>query len=182
MTESNRNETAPEDPAGSEYARRLGAHLRNVRKQRGLSLTEVERLSEGEYKASVLGAYERGERSISVPRLARLAECYGVTLEELLPPEDGKAAPSEYVQSPDQSITLDLDALESSLDAEAQIIERYVNRIRIERGAVDEGEVTIRREDVRVMSAFLDMAEDEFVRRLHDLGIVVQRQIANSQA
>ena len=38
-----------------------------------------------EFKASVLGAYERGERAISVPRLQRLAELYDVPVDQLLP-------------------------------------------------------------------------------------------------
>ena len=38
-----------------------------------------------EFKASVLGAYERGERAISVPRLLRLAEIYEVPADQLLP-------------------------------------------------------------------------------------------------
>lgn len=168
--------------AGREYAERLGAHLREIRRQRGLSLHEVERLTGGEYKASALGAYERGERAISVPRLARLAEYYGVALEELLPPEDRRPVAPKYAASTEKSVTIDLDALESSLDAEAQIIERYVNRIRIERGDVNGGVITIRRDDIRMMSAFLDMSEDEFIRRLHELGVARPGRNANSPA
>ena len=49
----------------------LGEHLRRLRKQKGLSLLDVQSMSEGEFKASVMGAYERGERAISAVRLAR---------------------------------------------------------------------------------------------------------------
>ena len=42
-------------------------------------------MSEQEFKASVLGAYERGERAISVPRLQRLAKLYDVPVDNLLP-------------------------------------------------------------------------------------------------
>ena len=50
------------------YAEQVGDRLRNIRLQKGLSLHDVEQRSGKEFKASVLGAYERGERSISVPR------------------------------------------------------------------------------------------------------------------
>src|SRR5216683_5040349 len=72
------------------YAQSVGDRLRNVRFQKGLSLHDVEISSRDEFKASVLGAYERGERSISVPRLQRLARFYGVPVDHLLPrdPED----------------------------------------------------------------------------------------------
>ena len=46
-------------------------------------------MSEGEFKASVLAAYERGElgeRAISMPRLQRLAKLYDVPVLLLLPP------------------------------------------------------------------------------------------------
>src|SRR5258708_19868914 len=72
------------------YAEAVGERLRNVRFQKALSLHDVEVDSRNEFKASVLGAYERGERSISVPRLQRLARFYGVPVDHLLPraPED----------------------------------------------------------------------------------------------
>ena len=73
-----------EDPGA--YTRSLGERLRAVRRQRGLSLEAVDRASKREFKDSALSAYERGDRTISVPRLRRLAELYGTTVDELLPP------------------------------------------------------------------------------------------------
>src|SRR5262245_55873340 len=67
------------------YAKLEGERLRAIRLQKGLSLHDVEESSTKEFKASVLGAYERGERSISVPRLQRLAIFYGVPVDQLLP-------------------------------------------------------------------------------------------------
>ena len=63
----------------------VGERLRAIRRQKGLSLHDVEARSDQEFKASVLGAYERGERAISVPRLLRLAELYEVPADQLLP-------------------------------------------------------------------------------------------------
>src|SRR5579859_8003514 len=71
------------------YAVRVGERLRNVRKQQRLSLQAVEAASDMEFKASVLGAYERGERAISVPRLQRLAKFYNVPVDQLLPRDAG---------------------------------------------------------------------------------------------
>jgi transcriptional regulator with XRE-family HTH domain len=71
------------------YAAKVGLRLRSVRKQKKLSLQAVEAISEMEFKASVLGAYERGERSISVPRLQRLAALYSVPVDQLLPQDQG---------------------------------------------------------------------------------------------
>ena len=74
----------------SEYAKTLGARLRAIRTQQGLSLHGVEEKSRGRWKAVVVGSYERGDRSVTVQKLAELAEFYGVPVSELLP---GDAAP-----------------------------------------------------------------------------------------
>src|ERR1700684_3676015 len=71
------------------YARRVGDRLRGVRRQQQLSLHGVEAASGQEFKASVLGAYERGERAISVPRLRSLARLYDVPVDQLLPDDLG---------------------------------------------------------------------------------------------
>ena len=71
------------------YGRRVGERLRAIRRQKRLSLQEVEASSQQEFKASVLGAYERGERAISVPRLQRLARFYSVPVDQLLPKDEG---------------------------------------------------------------------------------------------
>ena len=39
----------------------------------------------GRWKAVVVGSYERGDRAVTVQRLAELAEFYGVPVYELLP-------------------------------------------------------------------------------------------------
>ena len=74
----------------SDYAKTLGARLRAIRTQQGLSLHGVEEKSRGRWKAVVVGSYERGDRAVTVQRLAELAEFYGVPVGELLP----DAAPS----------------------------------------------------------------------------------------
>ena len=69
----------------------MGDRIRVIRRQKRLSLQDVEARSDAEFKASVLGAYERGERAVSVPRLHRLAEFYNVPVDQLLPPIDGRS-------------------------------------------------------------------------------------------
>src|SRR5690554_7894670 len=74
--------------ASGAYAAKVGARLRSIRRQKHLSLQDVEAASDHEFKASVLGAYERGERAISVPRLQRLARFYRVPVDQMLPSDD----------------------------------------------------------------------------------------------
>src|SRR5207253_11464405 len=87
------------DPAECDDARELGKRLRIVRRQRGLSLEQVESTSADEFKAAVLGAYERGERAISVARLRRLARFYGVPVDYLLSEQADASAPGTALLS-----------------------------------------------------------------------------------
>lgn len=75
----------PGSHMSSEYAKQLGAKLRAIRTQQGLSLHGVEEKSQGRWKAVVVGSYERGDRAVTVQRLAELADFYGVPVQELLP-------------------------------------------------------------------------------------------------
>ena len=58
--------------------------LREIRKERGMTLQECEALSGGELKAVVLGSYERGTRSISLARIEQLAEFFSVPMQYFL--------------------------------------------------------------------------------------------------
>src|SRR3954452_10335005 len=81
----------PATPAAD--ALEIGEALRLARRRKRLSLREVEAGTAHEFKASVLGAYERGERAISVPRLQRLSRFYGVSLTEWFSGEMDRRSP-----------------------------------------------------------------------------------------
>ena len=155
------------------YAEQVGERLRNIRLQKGLSLHDVEERSVKEFKASVLGAYERGERSISVPRLHRLAIFYGVPVDHLLPrlgPEVSEAATAGGGGN-DEAVCIDLEALESRSEPEAQTLNRYLALIQTQRGDFNGKVLTIRRDDVRVLAAILDQSPGGLIERLDDLGL-----------
>lgn len=71
----------------------VGSKLRNVRESRSWSRKDVENMTGGEIKESILAMYENGHRRIPSPRLKRLADFYGVTvgflMGEGLPRTDG---------------------------------------------------------------------------------------------
>ena len=81
------------DEVSSPFLRLVGERLRSIRLQKNMSLGDVETRSNNEFKASVLGAYERGERAISVPRLERLARFYDVGVDQLLPRDPLRVEP-----------------------------------------------------------------------------------------
>ncbi len=135
----------------STYNELVGRRLRSIRRQRGFSLQDVQTLSEGEFKAAVLGAYERGERSISVPRLHRLASYYDVPVAQLLPPDPRQAVKAP---SPDQ-ITIDLTRLDDIGGAESEVLERFLTAIQVERQDFNGRVLTVRRDDLKVLSRLI---------------------------
>ncbi len=159
------------------YTRQVGLRLRGVRRAQRLSLHDVEVSSEKEFKASVLGAYERGERAISVPRLQRLARFYGVPVDQLLPVIDltagesaDSAAPFADRRMPARGITIDLVALESMSSQEAALLTRYVSMIRAQRADGTGSALTIRREDLNSLAALLDTDAETVKGRMTALG------------
>jgi transcriptional regulator with XRE-family HTH domain len=155
------------------YAEQVGERLRNVRLQKELSLHDVEVRSDGEFKASVLGAYERGERGISVNRLQRLAMFYKVQVDSLLPrlgPEPTGAA-AWAMTVPQEGLCLDLEALKDRAEPEARTLEHYVSMLQMQRGDFNGKMLTIRGDDVRVLAAVLDRSPRELVERLSELGL-----------
>ena len=68
----------------SEFLRIVGDELRRARQDAGLALRDLNQRSGREFKASAVGGYERGERSISLDRFCRLAALYGIAPEHLL--------------------------------------------------------------------------------------------------
>lgn len=117
----------------------LGQRLRAARRHRGWSLGDVETHTDGEFKASVVGAYERGERAISVQRFARLADVYGTDASDLLP-----------AAGLDSELVIDLEALTGD---DGDLVERYLAAIQMMRKqpGVDE----VRDSDRAVISSLL---------------------------
>lgn len=151
------------------YNELVGARLRSIRKQRGLSLQDVQRLSTGEFKAAVVGAYERGERSLSLPRLHRLAAFFQVPITQFLPQEE--TGESAVAPLPSGGVSIDLNRVEALDGAEADIFDRFLRSIQMMRQDFNGKVLTIRRDDLRLLALLLDQPEDAFNKRLIELGL-----------
>ncbi len=179
-----------EEAARIAYARAVGARLRTMRKQMRLSLQAVEAMSEQEFKASVLGAYERGERAISVPRLQRLAKLYDVPVDQLLPPDDvavtrwGANGGGDVVAplsarraiqaaSGTEKVAIDLTKLHTVSGPERDLLRRFLSMIQVHRQDFNGRMITIRAEDVRAIACLFGVTPDSMGSRLDELGLLV---------
>jgi transcriptional regulator with XRE-family HTH domain len=173
--------------ASGAYAGKVGTRLRAIRRQKRLSLQDVEASSNQEFKASVLGAYERGERAISVPRLQRLARFYRVPVDQLLPGDDGPdfgPRPGDgdlvidltqgrtSIRGDERSVKIDLASMERLEGTDAEMLTRYLRMIQVQRGDFNGRVLTVRRDDLRAIACILDVTPDLAVDRLDGLGVM----------
>ncbi len=151
----------------SEYAKTLGARLRAIRTQQGLSLHGVEEKSRGRWKAVVVGSYERGDRSVTVQKLAELAEFYGVPVSELLP---GDATPTPLAPSP--KLVIDLERMAQLPKDKAGPLARYVATIQSQRGDYNGRVLSIRQEDLRSLAVIYDKSPIDLTEELIGWGVL----------
>ena len=152
---------------GTEYARALGARLRSIRQQQHLSLQGVEEKSGGHWKAVVVGSYERGDRAITVAKLAALASFYGVPVNELLP--DGAAGSAS---EPPPSVVIDLTKLAQMPAHTGQLLQRYIAAIQAQRGDYNGRILSIRQEDLRTLAVMYDRRPSQLAEELVAWGVL----------
>ena len=160
-----------DDAMSSPYSRKVGERLRVIRRQKRLSLQEVEATSSEEFKASVLGAYERGERAISVPRLERLAKFYNVPVDQLLPRED-ITGPDEAEPSATKKLAIDLVKLTQLSGQPFEMLTRFLKMIQVQRQDFNGKVITVRGDDTRAIAAMLDVPVDQVGQRLDALDLL----------
>ena len=152
----------------SDYAKALGARLRAIRTQQGLSLHGVEDKSQGRWKAVVVGSYERGDRAVTVQRLSELADFYGVPVAELLPEGHALAAVSE----PTPRLVIDLERLSTVPAQQSAPLARYAATIQSQRGDYNGRILSIRQEDLRSLAVIYDASPSALTDQLIGWGVL----------
>jgi len=137
----------------------IGQHLRRVRNLRGWTLQEVARRTRGRFKASSLGGYERGERSISIERFIELARVYAVPPVHLL---------AEIVaeSQPQRELTIDLTRLERVTEEDRGMVQDFVAQIEARRGKPMTGQVHLRADDIVVLAEASAVPPEQLLDRL----------------
>lgn len=147
----------------SEDATALGAKLRRIRKQQGLSLNDVERKSNGQWTAMVVGSYERADRAVTVTKLVELANFYGIPVSDLLPDAWIHAPPPAAT-----AIVLDLQRLRELPTEHGALLARFVSAIEHQRGDYNGQVLSIRGEDLRSLAILYDRSPNELLDQFID--------------
>lgn len=159
---------SPTTAEDDDYVLALGARLRAVRVQQHLSLQQAAAASGGLVTASLLGAYERGERRVSVHRLQQLAEVYGVAVDQLLPESPRRTID---IRTGEEKVRLNLDALRASDDPRGQSVLRFGETILRRRHDLNGRVVTLRASDVDALAAAQGTSVDELLTYLAGSGL-----------
>lgn len=152
------------------YAKELGARLREVRTQQGLTLQAVEDKSGRRWKAVVVGSYERGDRGLTMQKLFDLAGFYGIPVAELLPDARPVHAAEAAVV-----LTLDLPRLAQLPAEQAGPLARYAATIQSQRDDYNGRVLTLRSEDLKTLATIYDLSPEELTAKLVDWGVLGQR-------
>lgn len=154
------------------YANALGARLRSIRIQQGLTLHDVEEKSAGHWKAVVVGSYERADRAVTMVRLAELAEFYGVPVSQVLP-DDVRVAPPNLSR---KKLTLDLQRLAELPLQLAGPLARYAAAVQSQRDNHNGKVLSIRTEDLQSLAVIYNMSSETLTEQLMDWAVLLTEQ------
>lgn len=156
----------------------IGERLRNIRRQQGMSLADVQARSNGKWKSVVVGAYERGDRSISISRLAELTEFYGVPLVDVMPATAAELSRDRSDESRDARramsapVRLDLTRLRKPRTPEVAAVARFARQVQRRRGDHNGKVLTLRGGDLSTIAIAVGREDDALMDLLRDEGVV----------
>jgi transcriptional regulator with XRE-family HTH domain len=159
-------EPAAESLSEQEYLRTVGERLRAARELRGLSRREVQEKSGGMWRAGAIGTYERGQRAITVVKLAELAEFYQCPIVRFLPD-----LPIRPTAGEDPAVVLDLRRVPDMVAIPADPLIRYAQR-----EGSDSQALTIRASDLNTLAIICGVSPLELTQQLIAAGVLGSRR------
>ncbi|MGA0901572.1 MAG: helix-turn-helix domain-containing protein [Candidatus Nanopelagicaceae bacterium] len=149
---------------GHEYRNAL-IRLRQVRERAGLTLKQVESMSDGRWKAGAVGCYERGTRFLTLERAIELLDFYGAQISVLAPlPEMG-----------DPRIIINLRNLRNidQSDYLTRAIKNLIQNIKLSRGDWNSELITLRKSDFQNLRAVTGYLDESFLIALEIRGLLL---------
>lgn len=142
-----------------------------------MSLHDVQQASDDKWKAAVIGAYERGDRNVTVARLAELAGFYAVPISELLPDESPRLVNEP---SPPSRVAINLEQLERLPESQRSSLRRFATAIQVQRGDFNGRVLTIRQDDLMALALLYQTSADDMSQRLAEWGLLVEPASSHS--
>jgi transcriptional regulator with XRE-family HTH domain len=150
-----------------DFEKLVGAVLREARQRRGLTLQDLNRVSNGEFKPSSVAGYERGERSISLARFTQLATTLGVPPDQILAEVMRRLA-----REPHAEIVIDLDRLPLIETEALDVIVDFLFSIKAQRQDFTSTRLSLRAGDLELL-AYANDVDPSFL--VHELRPALQQ-------
>ena len=143
--------------------------LREIRKSKGWSLQDVEKISKGKWKAVVIGSYERSDRAISLKKTIDLMNFYQVPISALF---DEEIAPSWNADLLEPLI-LDQRLINKSTEENLEGMKRLVSFITARRRDWNGEVLSLRSTDLQFISILLNKKPEEATGYLKENGYLL---------
>ncbi|CAB4336254.1 unannotated protein [freshwater metagenome] len=143
--------------------------LRAIRKSKGWSLQDIERISKGKWKAVVIGSYERSDRSISLKKAIDLMKFYEVPIQ-LLFEED----PSQSIKTiNNKKLVLDQRRIKNSTKPELESLKRLISYISTVRRDWNGEVLSLRSTDLQFIAILLNLSDEQTIDYLRDESLTI---------
>ncbi|CAB4554278.1 MAG: helix-turn-helix domain-containing protein [Actinobacteria bacterium] len=143
--------------------------LRAIRKSKGWSLQDIERISKGKWKAVVIGSYERSDRSISLKKAIDLMKFYEVPIQ-LLFEED----PSQSIKTiNNKKLVLDQRRIKNSTKPELESLKRLISYISTVRRDWNGEVLSLRSTDLQFIAILLNLSDEQTSDYLRDESLTI---------
>lgn len=151
----------------------VARRLRQIRQQQKLTLKQVEIRSRGQWKAVVVGSYERGSRSLSISRAQQLCDFYGVPISKLF---DAEHKSSELSSPGVWRIDLrKLRSYEGFPDSFIERITSFVSYLTLKREDWNGEILTVRSSDIEILQILTQRTLPELYNSLVNRQLLLQR-------
>jgi transcriptional regulator with XRE-family HTH domain len=151
----------------------ISAKLRTLRRARGWSLLDVERVSQGRIKAVVLGSYERGSRTLSVKRAIEIADLYEIPLSQLFTDKKFTTDVNTGRKMFDLRIISNRAQVPNEYSERFTILARYTRSIVESRGDWNGEVLSLRSSDCTVLALILNIEITALMQWLDDQRVLL---------
>ncbi len=143
--------------------------LREIRKSKGWSLQDVEKVSKGKWKAVVVGSYERSDRAISLKKTIELMAFYQVPISALFDSEE----PSKSNRPYQKAIIIDQRNLLKSTDKTVDGVKRMISIVAAKRRDWNGEVLSLGSTDIQFLGMLLNTSDEGALDYLKDNGYVI---------
>ena len=143
--------------------------LRKIRKSKGWSLQDVEKISRGKWKAVVIGSYERFDRAISLKKAMELMDFYGVPMNALFEEATNHTPNAESFRT----LILDQRLIKQNTEPKIDGIRRMINFITSKRKDWNGEVLSLRSSDLQFISILLNEQPEDSLTYLKLKGFLI---------